>query len=186
MMPNKPAARWTHFKRVPAFQLSPLWRNWVLDPGSLTKKLIQRSQGNFRVRILQQRWGKPTPDEARLLQIDYHEWVLIREVELLGHEQIWVTARSLIPNSTLTGAERQLRHLGTKPLGAFLFNSRSMRRGAMQIQKIRPLHSPSTDPAAFAPIWGRRSVFYLHNKPLLVSEFFSQTLACPLHLQPQD
>lgn len=148
----------------------------MLDPGSLTRKLIALSRGHFRVRVARQHWDQASADEALLLGIPLKQKVLVREVALIGYDQVWVTARSLIPVSTLHGKERQLRALGERPLGAYLFSSRAMRRGPMQILAHPNGRSLPLAPSNFSPAWGRRSVFYLNNKPLLVSEFFSPCL----------
>lgn len=161
--------KWRHYRSVPAWVLPREWRNWVLDNGSLTKRLIKVSQGDFKVRVVFQGWAYPSCDEARVLGIPDRCKALIREVELLCFGKPWVCARSVIPNSTLTGHERQLKHLGTRPLGAYLFKSRTMQRKAIEVASL------SVDVEKLSsqtPMYGRRSVFLLHNKPLLVSELF--------------
>jgi len=89
---------------------------------------------------------------------------LVREVELCCFGQIWVRARSIIPETTLSGEERQLKHLGDKPLGAFLFKSRTMKRRALELASFQDENGEA--------FYARRSVFMLHGKPLLVSEYF--------------
>ena len=68
---------------------------------------------------------------------------------------------------TLSGPARALTHLGTKPLGAVLFNHPGVRRGPISVCLIE------------RGIWGRQSVFFLYNKPLLVSEYFLED--CPMY-----
>jgi chorismate--pyruvate lyase len=136
-----------------------------LDRGSLTKRLIHVSDGDFRVIIRRQRWARPSLDERQLLGIPHHQYALIREVDLMCMGEVWVRARSIIPLKTLSGAEKQLACLGDRPLGAFLFKAKTMRRGPLQIAQ---------QPAAEGelPVSARRSLFYIHGKPILVSEFF--------------
>ncbi len=165
--------RWHRFRRVPSFYLPDIWRDWVLDRGSLTQRLVRASDGHFSVRVIRQQWQEPNPDEALLLGSPVKSRALIREVELLCHGQVWVIARSVIPYTTLTGAERQLTALGNRSLGTFLFKSRAMKRGPLQITKIAPEHlSMQAGQTMHNALWGRRSVFFLHDKPLLVSELF--------------
>lgn len=141
------------------------------------------SSGDFRVEVVSQGWGYPDLSEARALQIDPRLRVLIREVRLIGCGQPWVHARSLIPATTLTGRHRKLAHLGTRPLGEVLFKDLSMRRGAIETARLalgvdvdsdRILQPQSYSTVAVQPTqgWGRRSVFRLDDKPLLVSEIF--------------
>ena len=103
----------------------------------------------------------------------------MREVELVCCEEVWVRARSVIPVKTLTGEETQLKHLGNKPLGAFLFASRAMKRKNIELARFSNTGTSRLgssiddgDLASAAHGYARRSVFLLHEKPLLVSEFF--------------
>lgn len=155
---------WRAYRNVPSSILPRHWRSWVLDRGSLTKRLIKASDGQFKVRILDQHWDYPEVNECLALGMKTGMKALIREVELLCAGEVWVRARSIIPYQTLSGEERQLRYLGTRPLGAFLFRSKSMRRKAIQIASFR------SDEGQI--MHARRSVFLLHGKPLLVSELF--------------
>ena len=62
-------------------------------------------------------------------------------------------------------------------LGAMLFADRGMQRGVVELARIRPRETLYTDAVrdpsqARGDIWGRRSIFRLAHKPLLVSEIF--------------
>ena len=50
--------RWHHYQRNPLVQVDALWRNWLLDQGSLTQRLINASNGAFQVRKLRQGWQR--------------------------------------------------------------------------------------------------------------------------------
>ncbi len=78
-----------------------------------------------------------TLSEARVLGIPLREKVWIREVHLIGCGGPWVFARSLIPVSTLRGRQRRLRNLGNTPLGAVLFQDKSMRRGPIETARVQ-------------------------------------------------
>jgi chorismate--pyruvate lyase len=150
---------------------------WLLDASSLTRRLQQACGSGFRVQVLQQRWELPQLSEARVLGIKAGRHVLIREVRLLCGGQPWVFARTAIPAATLTGRERRLGHLGSRPLGGLLFRDPSMRRGELEIARIergQPLHQLACAGLSAPPpnLWGRRSLFFLHDKPLLVCEMF--------------
>ena len=154
----------TRTTRIPRWKVPSAHRSWVFDQGSLTKRLVETSAHNFRVRVTFQGWAVPSSDERRVLAIKERQMALVREVELLCYEQVWVVARSVIPAQTLTGSERQLKYLGDKPLGAFLFRSRVMSRSTLE--------SVFSDFRGVGKVYGRRSVFNLRHKPLLVSELF--------------
>ena len=154
--------------------------HWLLDTGSLTQRLRQRCHGRFRVALRRQGWGRPAPDERRALGMGHGERAVIREVHLLCGDTPWVYARTVSPVSTLRGAQRRLTRLGSKSLGAVLFADPSMRRGEVEVARLRrgePLHGRALGVVATAgTLWGRRSVFRLQARPLLVSEFFLPAL----------
>lgn len=133
---------------------------WLLAPGSLTKKLQSISDGSFFVSVLSEGWVYRSVPGSGLSQNGPQKILMwSRRVLLGGHGENWVAAHSLIPVTTLHGANRQLIHLGNKPLGGFLFKQRGLTRGDTQICRYKDC-------------WGRRSLFFLDNKSLLVAEFF--------------
>lgn len=163
---------------VAPYRVPRAYRAWLLDSGSLTRRLIQASAGDFRVELLRQGHQHTTALERETLQLPLRNWPFLREVTLLCHNQPWVFARTVIPNSTLRGPARALTHLGTKPLGAVLFNHPGVQRGPIAVYRINA-GRVSRDFAGEGLIWGRQSIFYLINKPLLVSEYFLH--ACPMY-----
>ncbi len=115
--------------------------------------------------------------EARALGLKAGTYALVREVRLLCAHKPWVYARTVIPADTLTGSMRRLAYLGSRSLGAVLFAERCLQRGDLEITCLSAcdrLFAPVTqglDPVPHT-VWGRRSVFHVRGKPLLVSEFF--------------
>jgi chorismate lyase len=147
-------------------------RPWLLDKGSLTERLIRASQGRFGVRVLRQQVTRPRLDEINALGIHHGRGALVREVLLLGNGTPWVYARSILPLTTLTGRLRSLKQLDDRPLGARLFADPSMHRGVMEIARIPAASLPANLASTASALWGRRSLFFLDQKPLLVSEIF--------------
>lgn len=169
--------RWRHCKRVPFIGVAPEWRTWLLDRGSLTDRLIRATAGDFRVQILRQDWQRPQLSEAKRLGIKAGQIALVREVLLVCHGQPWVYARSLFPLPTLTGPLRHLRGLDNRSLGSLLFRDPSMKRtmfevAALESHRIKALNHLVPREV----LWGRRSLFYIKNKPLLVAEVFLPAL----------
>jgi len=157
-------------------------REWLFDKGSLTRRLRQTCRGEFRVQVVAQQWQHPMGNERRRLGMAGHRLALIRQVYLLCDEVPCVFARTIIPHSTLSGAERHLAILGSRPLGAVLFADPRMHRDEMEFTCLHPderLFADATRGLDLQPaeIWGRRSVFYLNNKPLLVNEIFLPPVA---------
>ncbi len=171
------AARWKPHSCYSGTAMPRALRAWLLDTASLTLRLQQLCPGRFRVRLLSQTWGKPFEDEARVLRMKSGSRALIRQVQLLCGEEAWVYARTVIPVRSLSGRLQRLAHLGTRPLGGMLFADPGMQRGGVELARLgtgQAMHAAATFHLASRPaeIWGRRTVFRLADKPLLVSEIF--------------
>jgi chorismate--pyruvate lyase len=150
---------------------------WLLDTASLTLRLQRLCPGKFKVRVLSQVWGIPTIDEARALGMQAGHLAIIRQVHLLCDSQPWVYARTVIPVTSLRGKLQRLAHLGARPLGGMLFADPGMQRAPVELARIsrgQSVYKAATCHLRQRPaeIWGRRSVFRLFNRPLLVSEVF--------------
>jgi chorismate lyase len=149
----------------------PVTKGWLQTPGSLTRRLQGISDGTFEVRVIAQGWVCRTitvPGLSRGAATKQMMWS--RQVILCGFGKPWVAAHSLIPVSSVKGRQRRLLTLGNRPLGGFLFRQASLRRAEPQICKING-------------VWGRRSLFFLEDRPLLVAEFFLPELL-RRHQQP--
>jgi chorismate--pyruvate lyase len=150
---------------------------WLLDPASLTERVIGHCREGFRVQLIDQRLARPMRNEAMALGIRIGTHAIVRQVQLMCGDTPWVAARTIIPPRTLTGKFRRFRHLGTRSLGAVLFADPSMERGAVEITCLTPadplFHQAARDlHEKPEQIWGRRSLFRLGGRPLLVCEFF--------------
>jgi len=158
---------------------------WLLDPASLTRRIQSACHGSFRVEVLFQGWARPQHNEMRELGMRAGSSGFVREVHLLCDDHPWVFARTVIPRTTLTGPRRCLTRLKSRPLGAVLFADPSMQRGPVEIARLTPcdkLYPSAIQHLAQRPktIWGRRSLFTLGGKPLLVSEIFLPDIPpCP-------
>lgn len=93
---------WQAYKRTPNIAFSENMRDWLLDRGSLTRRLIKLSGGNFHVKVLKQNISTPTLSETRTLKIPLRQKALIRQVFLYCRNEPLVYARSVIPLGTLT------------------------------------------------------------------------------------
>ena len=147
---------------------------WLIDDGSLTRKLIALSKDQFEVQVLRQEVATPGAAEANALKMIQQTPVMIREVVLKGRGRPWVFARSILPMTTMTGRLAELRTLSNQPLGELLFQDPSMTREPLEAACLpaRILSVPAALAAGDEPLWARRSVFFLDQKPLLVSEVF--------------
>lgn len=161
--------------KTPASQTG-LWRGWLDDHGSLTRRLQALCPG-LQVRRLRQAVAKPNRDELAPLKLRRGQRALIREVLLLCGDTPLVYAHSVIPLAGLRGPWVGLSALGNKPLGAALFANPLVRRQPLEFARLdarHPLYRRATAHLAEKPasLWMRRSVFSLSGRPLLVTEVF--------------
>ena len=149
-------------------------RACLLERGSLIKHLEEFSPQEISLSLETQLWKRPHPDESELLDLRSGGYGLLRESFLTCNAHPWVYARCIIPPRTLLGS-RRLAHWGNKPLGYYLFSDKMTYRGKIEIARIEISNIPY-DPIYNLAIeedhilWGRRSIFYIRNKPLLLIE----------------
>jgi chorismate--pyruvate lyase len=149
---------------------------WLRDRGSLTQRIQQRCT-NFAVRGVRSGLARIALDESALLGIAPQQLAYSREVFLYADDQPVVFAHSALAREHLRGAWTAVRTLGSKPLGALLFAHPLVERKPLHYQALRdmhPLYRRATAGLDDLPhrLWARRSLFYLHDAPLLVTEVF--------------
>ncbi len=168
---------WHHCDRLRRHALPGSWRDWLVDESSLTRRLRCACSGQFSVELISLQMERPMLSEARALARPPQEIALVRQVRLRCDGKPWVFARTVIPLPSLQGGLRRLALLGTRPLGEVLFADPRMEREPLEIARVTPRHrlynmAMTGKEKEAGAIWGRRSVFRLQDKPLLVSEFF--------------
>lgn len=156
---------------LPSDELS----SWLSETGSLTKRLRVLFGQRLQVRILFHQWKPAFIDEAHGLQVPRQRYQLLREVVLSADNQPLVLARTVLPESTIRIARRNLSHLGTRPLGEVIFAYPDLERRVRQFSCAEQRCWSNDALSRFGingPLWGRRTVYAIHQQPLLVSEFF--------------
>lgn len=149
--------------------------SWLFEAGSITQRLRSIYGDTVGVIVLRQRWDKPFLGEKRLLGVAQQRRCLIREVLLHNAGKPLVLARTVMPAATLRGVHRNLSRLGSRPLGEVIFADPRLQRLEMHVAKVKPGDwSPRLlERAAIAePLWGRRTLYAIRRRQLLVSEFF--------------
>ena len=167
------SAHWKTFDEHPVI---PNWLiTWLNEPNSMTERVKSLCTHDFRVEVLRHELveNQQLRPELQLVQ---NELVLQREVLLCDGDTPLIFAYSLLPEIALNGLYAELRKLGSRPLGHWLFTEPVLKRYSVQtaalttqetlFQKVRNITQlpPS--------IWGRKALFSGAAKPLLVSEFF--------------
>lgn len=169
------------------FNKEPLWRenrhgtrhkmpeavqSWAYESGSLTQRLRATYGMAVAVRVLFQQWGVPFLSERKALGLHGRRVCLIREVLLHADSKPLILARTIIPPHTVN---RSLSTLGSRPLGEVIFANPQLERIAMDVTLINP---DEWTPTALdvghikQPTWGRRTVYAIKHREMLVGEFF--------------
>jgi chorismate--pyruvate lyase len=138
---------------------------WLLDKGSLTKKLRQHCP-LIRVEVIHEGFGPLFFDEAQALNLPAHHQAWIRQVKLICQDQPLIYARSVIPNFSIQNPWWRLKKLGQQPLGEVLFSQPHLARTEFEFCRANWL-TPKT--------LARRCVFSQHQAPLLLTEVFLNT-----------
>jgi chorismate--pyruvate lyase len=157
--------------------------DWLFDANSLTARLQSRYPQNLRLEVIGQRWERATINEARQLDIGPKQLCLERRIVFKVAQHEVVVARTMMPRTSLQGRLRRLTQLGTRPLGAALFADPSTRRIQLEVAWIPPAHPLFPD--LKYPAWGRRSLFQIADKPILVYEVFLPQLLISPDVGPQ-
>jgi chorismate--pyruvate lyase len=164
--------RWFYRRQLFSKHVPADIQAWLFDPASLTARLKQKCTADFHVEVLSQAIQKPRLDEFQALGMASGNYALTRQVRLCCGGACWVYARTVIPFATLTGKQRIYANLGTRPLGAMLFADRTMQRDEVTGSQLPSGLGLAQDDI----VWGRRSIFRIAAKPLLVSEYFLPAL----------
>jgi len=149
---------------------------WLRDRGSLTQRIQQRCT-RFAVHGVRSSLARIALDEAVLLGIAPPHLAWSREVFLYADGRPVVFAHSTCARQHLRGAWSAVGGLGNKPLGALLFAHPLVERKPLHYKALRgahPLYRRAIAVLDNPPgrLWARRSLFYLHGAPLLVTEVF--------------
>ncbi|MEX2320556.1 MAG: chorismate lyase [Saccharospirillum sp.] len=145
-----------------ADQLPAPWRYWLELPGSLTRALRDRSD-DFSVQVLAEgNLTLTTPLFAFTGQAD-SRLCWSRQVALCHDNTPWVLAHTLVTQASLADSLAALTHLNNRPLGELLFTTPGVHKDQQQVTRTQQG-------------WGRRTRYWLHGAPVLVAEFFMETL----------
>lgn len=168
---------WRPSRCISRNKISPQLRSWLFDPDSTTSRFRKISK-NLVVKVLKQAWMIPNEDERLFLKLLPRQFAFIREVEIYCDDIPCMTARTVIPRSSLTGKNRRLLfELDERPLGELLFRDSTLKRSEFEFSLVKPCQKEYESIAKFcdqnhAAIWARRSQFFLSGKPLLLTEIF--------------
>ncbi len=175
-----PTVQWLPAERLGERPLDPALRVWLIGKGLLTERLKAASQNRFTLSLVEQNTALlPKPVQSALGVSDAAG--LLRDVEMRGAGVLWVYARTVVPDSTLS-AHPWLAELGDAALGETLSALSGVERGPYEYAWLPP-EEPLAARAREASgshdggLWSRRSRFTIRGAPLLVHELFFPAVA---------
>jgi chorismate--pyruvate lyase len=158
------------------FTLTDNQRSWLSEPHSLTKRLQAFTQEEIQLQLIQACFDDAIDEEYQALTISHETRVWVREIYWKYREKIWMYARAIIPESTLS-VGTPLNTISEKPLGSFLFQDPNLLRHPFEYAKLSNTHfyfqkivSCVVENENF--LLARRSIFIYYQKPLLLTEVF--------------
>ncbi|MBM4207742.1 MAG: chorismate lyase [Gammaproteobacteria bacterium] len=166
---------WREHRQGHQYHLPEDVHSWVYEPGSLTKRLRDYYGNRIAVDLLFHQWRSPYLSECKQLNLPCYRFALTREVILHINNKPLLLARTIIPEETIKVAHRNLSHLGNRPLGEVIFSYPDLERIVMDLTLIKEngwTLKAQQKAAIEQPLWGRRTVYAIRQRPMLVSEFF--------------
>lgn len=167
-----------HWQAYPNYPIVPATlQNWLFYQGSFVARLENDGIKKPEIIVLKRHWELPLLSERLALKSHLHHYALVREVLIKSDEKVWMYARTVFPQQTLTGPERQLLFLKNRSLGTVLFNYPHLQRSEFELACLNPGSTwykkiTQFTPLNDEPVWARRSIFIVNNKPILLSEVY--------------
>ena len=175
-----------------------IWQDWLSDTGSLTQKIELLIGQKLEIKVLSDCRQNLNYDEIRFFNFKIQR-CRVREVLLCKNSTPLVMARSIIPVFSSSGTNQDILRLGKKPLGAVLFARNKNKQGKRNTFEYRrqypcpknkaireiarlghnsPLWQTCYKKYNGLPLnpWGRRTLYKLKNRSILVSEIFLPAL----------
>ena len=149
-------------------RISQPLQSLVIDKGSLTTALINLSDDNFSVSVLDQRIALPNANEQIKLERPLYKAAMIRQVELRVHDVPVVFARSVIPLKLVCDGRQALSKLGRQPLGQLLFRDGRIRVSKREFCRVNIEGNE---------IIARRTPYDYQGSRVLVAEYFLPSIA---------
>lgn len=163
---------------IEAAQTEMLISAWELISytDSLTAHLRNITNHEIQHHLLSANWGRATPIERQALHLESGERTWVRCIEWRYHNNLWVHARVVFPESTIEATGKQFPGLGVQSLGEVIFKDPALQRDPFTFSlldedsvyySIIPEIIDSAD-----NVWARRSILRFQNHPILIIEIF--------------
>lgn len=158
---------------LPASCAAGRYHPWLIDRGSLTRRIEARAPG-MTVKLVFQGLRRLHRDERFLARGSAR--ALTRDVVLYCGKLPVVYAHSVLRPNDRGAGWRLMNGIGSRPLGAALFTDPRIRRLMLRQRKLgrgHELHQQVRDIVkGRGALWARRSLFMVGKSPILVTEVF--------------
>ncbi len=169
-------ASWQGLSGREHMKLPPRVRDWVGLQTSMTARVGLVADSEISVDVLQQARGKLHEDERKFFTDPPAEQGVVREVCLKAEEQPFLVARTVFTSRRLEEHPTIVR-LGNHALGSLLFADgppRFTAREFIYFDQSSPLWGlvGQCYDKVQSHYWARRTLFWLFDESLLVTEIF--------------
>lgn len=160
--------RWVSDVSEIAYQPPSSIQLWLTKPTILTQAL-RRVCKVLTLKVLSQGFTHAPLDDKNKLSLD-ERLPFVRIVQLFGDEILLTEGRVTIAHQTYYRHSDLFRSLDTQPIGEkILYGNPDVRRSPFEYAFLEEKQC-----------WGRRSVFFIREDPLLITEWMANTL--PIYL----
>lgn len=179
-MPSPWTSPWSGLTPAVSPRLPARVRDWIGLETSMTARIGQVVGGPIAVEVLRQAQGRLYPDETGFFAPGVARPV-VREVCLSARGRPYLVARTALTSQKLQ-RHPTIVELGNKALGSLLFaGPKPCRYSARDYGLLRHGHplfalAGSRDSGVRQAYWARRTLFWLFDEPLLVTEIFLPSL----------
>ncbi len=167
--------QWLPAERLGQLTVDARVRPWLIGKGLLSARMKAVCADRFELKLVSQ-WSGLLNDSHKSALRSADTAGLFRDVEMSDDGQVWVFARTVMPDSTLC-AHPWLAELGDASLGETLKDLSGVERSsyeyawlpAVEAAAARALREAQVKPAG---LWARRARVSLRSAPLLMQELF--------------
>lgn len=168
--------KWHHQEKFRQSHLSHVLRHWLLERGSMTKKIKHACQ-QVKIQVIASRVCLPSYAETAYLGVKPRSTALIREIFMICDGEPWLYGRTVIPWTSLNGVTKRIKTLGETPIGHLLFSRVNRQRTSFDFAQLSPKHTlcqTAVQGLNIQPedLWARRCIFTINGNNLSLTEVF--------------
>ena len=172
---------WQKKNELDTSALSKSEKSWLMDTYVLTQSLNSLEDATCRLDVLDERLDVLSTDERSAFMKNSAKEAWVRQIYHLVEGTPVIYARTVVPTPTFNRFKADFLALKSQPIGVTLLYDRpEVTRSCFTYRQIKA-HEPIYQNAFLTAdnlqhLWARRSLFYINELPLLISEVFMSTM----------